>query len=353
MICNIRYRSITKGYIGRSLSIDRLSTCKDPFAQPGSLFRNPEDPTRTNWIPLDRACHPAPTYLFTIDRFLNHWNQSSPTRSSGHDHSKVGQLTTASNDDSTPISTRFTPSTSTSKHKLNIFHTHITHRRMQSDQRRREAPEELKFLLGRTILVLGDSIDRNSVVHMCELIKKPIQVTSWKDIQRQAPMGSAAQDLTHQHGPNFEGFDQRGLPHLCHVPELDFVMVNGFHYGMDDDERFNSKGHPDWHLPGRFEDRIDQLVLPFVKGKNGLQRKIDLVVWSSGVWDVARFGTIDDQVGDDIHSPLSQERLAWWFDRAIACVEKVKETFPEARLIVRKMHRINVSSPEVRWMQDV
>lgn len=70
-------------------------------------------------------------------------------------------------------------------------------------------------------------------------------------------------------------------------------VVNGFHYGMDALDEFNTPDHTDWHAPGRIEKRIDRLVLPVIEqlnerdgGKGDGRDKIDLVQIHSGMWDL-------------------------------------------------------------------
>jgi hypothetical protein len=62
-------------------------------------------------------------------------------------------------------------------------------------------------------------------------------------------------------------------------------IMNGFHYGMDELDEFNTPDHTDWHAPGKIEKRIDKLVMPAVEQLGGPD-KIDLVQLHSGMWDL-------------------------------------------------------------------
>jgi hypothetical protein len=179
-----------------------------------------------------------------------------------------------------------------------------------------------------TILVLGDSVDRNGVTQFCQLMKGNLAISHYRDLNDRPSNVPALDELTTRHGPNFEGWDQRGLPHLCEIPryiepsdesadvqEVDLKeaggeaqqesrhrpntntaspteqtimrVVNGFHYGMDDIDEFKSPEHGDWHRPGKFEDRLHELFLPMVEQLGGVDA-IDVVQIQSGMWDVVR-----------------------------------------------------------------
>jgi len=161
-----------------------------------------------------------------------------------------------------------------------------------------------------TILLLGDSVDRNGLVHFCQLFKREVTISLYSDINSHPP-GPYPPDLTKGHGPKFEGWDQRGLMHLCEIPHYSpegqgsdgerarvaMRVLNGFHYGMDQLDEFNTPDHTDWHAPGRIEKRIDRLVLPAIEQLNkrdggtgnNARDKIDLVQIHSGMWDLVEF----------------------------------------------------------------
>ncbi|CAH7666041.1 hypothetical protein BY996DRAFT_4575004 [Phakopsora pachyrhizi] len=257
--------------------------CENPYREPGSLYRHPSDGSMTSWIPLETGCLPAPNY--------------------------IGMIRQAQID----------------------LMVDGTSKKFIRD------PEGLNFLRNRTILILGDSVDRNSLQHFCQLISRPIRLTTW---------GGSNQT---------DNLDHRGLPHLCRIDELDFSAVNGFHYGMDDIDLFNDPNrHPDWHSPGKFEDRLEELISPYLRSHiPGSRRKPSLVVWSSGLWDVAFFGTEDERRNSSFHSALDRGRLDWWMSRARQTITSTRHHFPDSLLVMRMMHRVNGDSEETGWMQDV
>lgn len=220
-----------------------------------------------------------------------------------------------------------------------------------------------------TVLVLGDSVDRNGLVHFCQLFRRNVTISHYHDITKRPPDNSTRGDLTKGHGPKFDGWDQRGLPHLCEIPfdtpgagaskkpDIAMRVINGFHYGMDALDEFNTPDHGDWHKPGRVEQRIEELVVPLLEQMGGVD-KVDVVQLHSGMWDLvsylsglgglqltrrrarqALFGMQDDKTKWSLTVPLSPEQLAWWQERMRKTIYTVRQTFPRARVVFRKLHR--------------
>lgn len=236
----------------------------DALHQPGRLLVNLTSPLHTHWRPLDdRGCPPLPAYLPAL------W-----TLTHGPD--------------------RLTP-----QYQANIFSKE--YRQVAADPlppsaapSSREDP--IPFLRKRrahppTVLVVGDSVDRNGLVHFCQLFRRNVTISMYHDLEKRPP-GPYPPDLTRGHGPKFDGWDQRGLMHRCEIPfasgkGIAMRVINGFHYGMDALDEFNSPDHNDWHAPGRIERRIDELFVPAVRQLGGTD-KIDVVQLHSGMWDLVR-----------------------------------------------------------------
>lgn len=76
----------------------------------------------------------------------------------------------------------------------------------------------LSFLANRTILVLGDSVDRNGLEHLAVMLGLPRYPVPYEDASRVGEV------------PN--GWDPRGIPWIIDVPWLDLQFTNGFMYGL-------------------------------------------------------------------------------------------------------------------------
>ncbi|KAI5475392.1 hypothetical protein MNV49_001460 [Pseudohyphozyma bogoriensis] len=294
------------------------------FAAPGRLLVNLTHPLYTHWRPLDEeACPPLPHYLPAL------WQLSRPPN--------------------TPVPTY--PLSSYSEEYQYIHAEPVPSHYHASSSDNTTQPDAVAFLRKRrnhipTVLILGDSVDRNGLTFFCELLKQNLTISLYDDINAHPP-DPVAWDLTNAgHGPKFHGWDQRGLPHLCEVPfysakgtrKVAMRVVNGFHYGMDALDEFDTPDHNDWHKPGRIEVRIDELVVPMLK-QMGARDNVDLIMLHSGMWDLALFGLQDDKTQWSLTVPLTPEQLAWWQERMRRTIYHIRQTFPKARLVLRKLHR--------------
>lgn len=264
----------------KSLRLAPSPPC-DAHAAPGRLLLNLTSPLHTHWRPLNEAeCPALPPYLPSLWE-LTHGPDRSLPHYAANIFSEEYRLVAA---------TPEPPPTSwlTAGNNSDVVHDPIYFLRKQ-----RSIPP--------TVLVLGDSVDRNGLVHFCQLFRRNITISHYHDIHRHPPETPSG-DLTKGHGPKFEGWDQRGLPHLCEIPYYSekgrghsgvaMRVVNGFHYGMDALNEFDTPDHSDWHKPGRVEVRIEQLVVPMLEQMGGVD-SVDLVQLHSGMWDLVRRFVVD------------------------------------------------------------
>lgn len=199
----------------------------------------------------------------------------------------------------------------------------------ESEGIQHEMLDKIAHLRNSTILMLGDSVDRNAVDHF----------------------GILFQQSTTKQSFNGSDFDQSntktwGFPHIFHVGgEIDFTIANGFFYGVMDEEDDFSFAH-DWMAPGRAEDRIEQLFKAFT---DRLEHQPSLIVLHSGMWDLAFFGRQDKASSTSTNTPLADERLAQWQMRMLSTVKKVKETWPGVPIVLRKLHRVGPSQGAADW----
>ncbi|GEM09586.1 hypothetical protein Rt10032_c08g3603 [Rhodotorula toruloides] len=295
---------------------DRSPPC-DALHQPGRLLVNLTSPLHTHWRPFaESQCPPLPKYLPALWQLTHGVERSFPMYQSSTFSKEYRQVAAE------PLPPHLLASFASTADPISFLR-----------KRRRHPP---------TVLVIGDSVDRNGLVHFCQLFRRNVTISHYHDITK-SPPGPYPGDLTRGHGPKHEGWDQRGLMHRCEIPFVDgsgiaMRVVNGFHYGMDALDEFNTPDHTDWHAPGRIENRIDELIVPAVEQLGGTD-KVDVVQLHSGMWDLALFGMQDDKTRWSLTVPLTPEQLAWWQERMLHAIYHVRQRFPRARLVFRKLHR--------------
>ncbi|KDE06702.1 hypothetical protein MVLG_03048 [Microbotryum lychnidis-dioicae p1A1 Lamole] len=321
---------LVRSMLGPSLNTRRGSEMCDALGSPGRLLVDLELPFETEWRPIDEErCPPLPKYLsalWTLTHGPDRTQPKFPVDAYSAEHRVFA---------SDPYPSHWvTLSNRTSSASLNPNDP------VSFLRRKRSQPP--------TVLVIGDSVDRNGLVHFCQLFKRELSISHYHDINSHPP-GALPADLTKGHGPKFDGWDQRGLPHICEIPfhsdtresgtdGVAMRVVNGFHYGMDALDEFNTPDHTDWHKPGRVEDRLEKLIVPFIEQLGGLD-KIDVVQLHSGMWDLALFGMQDDKTKWSLTVPLTPDQLAWWQERMRQTIRYVRWLFPRARVVYRKLHR--------------
>ncbi|SCV67021.1 BQ2448_5667 [Microbotryum intermedium] len=322
---------LVRSMLGSDLSARRGTEICDALGSPGRLLVDLESPLKTEWRPIDEErCPPLPKYLSSL------W-----TLTHGPDRKQP----------------KFPVDAYSAEHRVyasDPYPSHWVTLSNHTSSASLDPNDPISFLRKKrlqppTVLVIGDSVDRNGFVHFCQLFKRELSISHYHDIKSHPP-GALPADLTKGHGPKFDGWDQRGLPHICEIPfhsdtnedgtdgGVAMRVVNGFHYGMDALDEFNTPDHTDWHKPGRVEDRLKKLIVPFIEQLEGLD-KIDVVQLHSGMWDLALFGMQDDKTKWSLTVPLTPDQLAWWQERMRQTIRHVRWLFPKDRVVYRKLHR--------------
>ncbi|KAG0147495.1 hypothetical protein CROQUDRAFT_656054 [Cronartium quercuum f. sp. fusiforme G11] len=130
--------------------------------------------------------------------------------------------------------------------------------------------EELDWMRNRTVLLVGDSIDRNLVIHF----------------------GRRALAGTHGTHAFFIPSDELKVPNVkmeshqigvANLPELNLTIYNWFLMGLSVTEEVPFF-HPREDLPQNYRSRIERFYLPLL-AKGALPRP-DLVIFNSGYWDL-------------------------------------------------------------------
>lgn len=128
----------------------------------------------------------------------------------------------------------------------------------------------------RTILLVGDSIDRNNIQYACYLLQGEHGI-----VLPDTPLWPQPEISITNPGPNSwqpNEYSARSFPTSCHIASIDLMIVNVFHFGLDEDTYFGWKDQ--YGPPYKTEDRIRQIALPLA---DKLQRSIDIVEFGAGV----------------------------------------------------------------------
>ncbi|GAA5978089.1 hypothetical protein JCM10908_004225 [Rhodotorula pacifica] len=164
----------------------------------------------------------------------------------------------------------------------------------------RTADARLDHLRGRSIVVYGDSIDRDHVEDVCgfvggrhELIHDQHPLSPPYPPDEEVPPPGYKNPITGERTWLQNG---QSRPWICHIPQLDTRIINVFHFGFQDlsDFLLNS---PHYYPPAGIEDRFDSIVVPLVAAvakQYGTSASPDLVSIAPGFWTLLR-ETVDKQ----------------------------------------------------------
>ncbi|GAA95838.1 uncharacterized protein L969DRAFT_88682 [Mixia osmundae IAM 14324] len=278
--------------------------CADPYAEPGVLEFDHSDRLAARWRPYDgQNCPPAPDYTrllrLACPSNLTATNQSITYAEELRRYTHLGQ------------------------HRLpKVAFEGMSIEAIEQTYESQQALDELSFLRNKTVLILGDSVDRNSIEQLGEVTDQHVKITRYD-----SPLNTSL----------YAGFDPKGCPHSLHFERLNFKVVNGFHYGSDDSDTF-AKSQPDWRAPGRFEERVDKLFAPMFGKEDSIADKPDFISFSSGLWDAAMAGRIDRFANRSTERPLSENDLAWYANRLHSMIAHIRATW-DAPIWIRGMAR--------------
>ncbi|TIA89317.1 hypothetical protein E3P99_02107 [Wallemia hederae] len=287
--------------------------CSDPFSKLGTLHVDTETKHENNWVPFDKHCQP-PRLMAALTAAV-----------SGEDTS--GHL-------------------------------------------------DIDFVRNRTILVMGDSIARETVKYFCSFLGQQTMNLDddhvWSplrrrtDAQEDEEQEDSAQHL-HQH--HSRAPRESSLPNVCYIPTLDLMLIQSFHFGMDTDNFFAEKEQ--YNPPNNYEDRL------VVHGRNLLDlisdtdsthppsafedavprpsSEPDLVEVSSSLWDLARFARIDIEQDMSTLTDLSPSRLSYYMDRMTDMLHATSAIFPSSQIVWRTSHypadhRVDEQQHHLNWL---
>ncbi len=102
-----------------------------------------------------------------------------------------------------------------------------------------------------------------------------------------------------------------------------------------------------YNAPGLFEDRVTDLFRPYLRdmASSSLtspnlplprgKSEPDLIIFNSGLWDLARWARIDIDTGVGLLENLSEERIMWWRSRMVDMLNSLRTTWRKTRIVWR------------------
>ncbi|GAA5970110.1 hypothetical protein JCM11641_000273 [Rhodosporidiobolus odoratus] len=161
---------------------------------------------------------------------------------------------------------------------------------------------QLDFARNKTLVIFGDSVDRDHNEHFCGFVGGEYEMIG--DDHEMSPPYPAGQELPPEDYKNyFTGAREwpnyhQSRPFVCHVGKLNLRILNVFHYGFRGQTEFIER-HPHYYPPATVEDRFDHIVVPLV---HSLSLKYDLPLTPAllsiapGFWGLLRQSSEDQRL---------------------------------------------------------
>lgn len=195
---------------------------------------------------------------------------------------------------------------------------------------------KVSFLANKTILIFGDSNERDAVDRLCSFISQRAVILSYR---------------------NASVFSERyhSDPHICEVPTLDLTVVFAMTMGVliePENERMWAHKEKNMDKPFAIEGRL-QLLKVFMKT---LDRYPDWILFSSNLWDLMYvFDEEFNAVATDAAAkkPLKHAEKAalvpwtWperqierWLSRMLDALGMIRSYYPNVPLYTRTLHHL-------------
>lgn len=221
-----------------------------------------------------------------------------------------------------------------------------------------ERSELQSVLQNRTVLLVGDAVDRTMIQSLCSLLgHDSVSVDAnhiWGDALKHVPSA-------HTSSADHKSSDAL-LADYCYEPVHDTLFTSFYHYGADTDDLWRKQEA--YSPPSLFEHRMTDLLGPYLKALStphttAASRSLpptrhgmpDLVLFSSNFWDLAVWAQEDASNGVAVDSDLSSTRVLWWRSRMVDMIDALRaQVGPHARIAWRSAHLPPASaSGTVEW----
>jgi len=184
------------------------------------------------------------------------------------------------------------------------------------------------------MVLLGDSIERDHVALFCGMMGQEVET-----VKGHHPLALSSDSMEPSKAAELKKKDRYGrialkgmqdstLPRVCHLKDLDFMMINLYHFGMDQDDYWRNLDQ--YHAPGTIEERFTYHYQPVELKLKAMGRAVDMVEIGTGMYDLARWAKEDVASGKSTEEDLSEDRLTWYQERLQKFTSLTADSFPDA-----------------------
>ncbi|WFD36370.1 hypothetical protein MCUN1_003249 [Malassezia cuniculi] len=219
-----------------------------------------------------------------------------------------------------------------------------------------ERAELERVMANRTVLLVGDAVDRSMVQSLCVMLgQQSVSVNAqhpWGYALNQVPASEFDNGVRQEPGDAI-------LADYCYEPTFDLFVTSFYHYGIDTDSVWRKQAS--FYPPAQFESRVRSLLVPYIAALKTqsspalpLARKgIDVAVFSSSFWDLALWAEDDARSGVSVKAGLDDQRIDTWRSRIVDMITALHSQVGDARIAWRSAHIPAANVPgTTRWFMD-
>ncbi|KAL8280436.1 hypothetical protein RQP46_007084 [Phenoliferia psychrophenolica] len=225
----------------------------------------------------------------------------------------------------------------------------------------------LESLRNRTVLIFGDSVDRDHNEHFCNFVGGFIEM-----IGNNHPLSPAYPEGQELPPEDYLDYIQnkrmwpdnpQSRPHICHVFRLNLRFVNVFHYGFRGYTHWMAM-HPHYYPPASIEDRLDQIVIPLLANiakQYNTSPVPDIVSIAPGFWGILRLSYETQRIRDaaiaagnttflegyakhDVWNNMKEDQRDWMEGRIQEVIEYIgngwRDSVKAPLILWRSLHHI-------------
>ncbi|VVT49989.1 uncharacterized protein SAPINGB_P002545 [Magnusiomyces paraingens] len=179
--------------------------------------------------------------------------------------------------------------------------------------------ESIPELVNKTMIFIGDSVDRYNIDRLCITTNSNHSYTYQDD---------------HNHLWTNTSNIPTCFPRVCRNEFYNFTVVNYFTYGFDTQETWKIKNRP-LREPLMWRDRISVSLDAYETLNRGAPHVVFIGI---SLWELARLDILSQQAKDIEVIGFNQTQLAGYHDNLVELITTLRQRMPKTRFIYRQSH---------------
>ncbi|GAA93597.1 uncharacterized protein L969DRAFT_555215 [Mixia osmundae IAM 14324] len=208
-----------------------------------------------------------------------------------------------------------------------------------------DVPEDLHWLLDRTVVLFGDSHERYHLEAVCDFFGKAARHTIVTPDHQWSPPPYSSDVEPHNAGIDHEA----SRPHVCHIDRYNLTLISIHSFGVDTLQGYKDQTvgsffvDKHYYSPITSEDKIDAILLPLLHLMG--RTEPDLIEYAAGYWDLLHLSMLEDTAhpGMGEHTAnLPLDYVRYYEAGLHRVLDKLASAFPDPAtpILFRHLHMV-------------